>query len=152
VECLVELVRKRHQFLWQKYASFLDLFRPEPLDDGLCKELSHGENDLFDVRLQAKGPVSKNWAVAFGLSRLIPAGLFETSLTSSSRIRLIDLKPLELVSGGSEAKSKMGRNIETIPRGEQNALCRCSLAEGSGVLSAHQPGKRRHSALWANPT
>src|ERR1700722_7719580 len=55
------------------------------------------------------------------------------------------------MSGGGEAQSKMGRSIKAISWGEQNSLFSCSLAEWPGVLSADQPGKRRHSTLRANP-
>src|SRR5271165_736994 len=57
----------------------------------------------------------------------------------------------KLASSGSKAKPKMRRKLEAIPRGEQNSLLRSRPAEWPGVLSADQPGKRRHSTQRTNP-
>src|ERR1022692_2065751 len=73
------------------------------------------------------------------------------SLASPSRIRLVDLKPVGTCVRWWRSQVENGTENRSNPRGEQNSLFRCSLAERSGVLSADQPGKCRHSSLGANP-
>src|ERR1700677_2728627 len=57
----------------------------------------------------------------------------------------------ESVRSGDEAKAKMRRRVETISRREQDAPLRSRLAKRTAVFSAHEPGKRGHSAARGNP-
>src|SRR5579862_1023740 len=57
----------------------------------------------------------------------------------------------EILSRGGKAQTKMRGSIETVAGRQQNPMLRGCLAERAIVLSADQPRKCGHSALWWNP-
>jgi len=85
--------------------------------------------------------------------------LREIDSSSYEAQRLASNKLTQLIQGhgepfvaGGEPNSKMVGRIEAIAGCEQDPIFGGRLTERPCVLSAHHPGKRRHSAAGTNPT
>src|SRR6202011_2680723 len=57
----------------------------------------------------------------------------------------------EVLSGRGKTETEMRGRVETVSGREQDSALGGGLAEGTGVLSAHQPRESRHSAPRADP-
>src|SRR6185437_8773110 len=57
----------------------------------------------------------------------------------------------ELIASSGKADAEILGRVKAIAGRQQGSTLRGGLAERARVLSAQQPGKRGHAALWGNP-